>query len=128
MPQAAAVRLLFILCKTRAHQWKKFARRAAFLPFREGIANVRLSAADPPSRTDLKTIATFTKAEDAHLLRMRLGAGGVEAYVQNENVFQNEGFGVYNGGVLVQIADEDVEAAREILAALPMAEDEREAF
>ena len=72
----------------------------------------------------MKTIATFTKAEDAHLLRMRLGAGGVEAYVQNENIFQNEGFGVYGGGVLVQVADEDVEAAREILTAPPMEEGE----
>ncbi len=74
------------------------------------------------------TIASFTKAEDAHLLRMRLGAGGVEAYVQNENVFQNEGFGVYAGSVLVQIADEDVEAAREILTAPPLAEDEGNAL
>ncbi len=72
----------------------------------------------------MKTIASFNKPEDAHLLRMRLGAGGVNAYVQNENVFQTEGFGLRaGGGVLVQIADEDWEAAQEILAMPPLADE-----
>ena len=80
--------------------------------------------------TPLKTIASFTKPEDAHLLRMRLGAGGVAAFVQNENIFQTEGFGVRGGGgVLVQIAEEDWESAHEILAMPPAdIEDEPEAF
>ena len=69
----------------------------------------------------MKTIASFSKPEDAHLLRMRLGAGGVEAYVQNENIFQTEGFGIRGGGgVLVQVAEEDLEAAQEILAMPPI--------
>ena len=60
------------------------------------------------------------------MLRMRLGAGGVEAYVQNENIFQTEGFAVRGGGgVLVQVAEEDWEEAQEILSMPPM-EDESE--
>ena len=34
------------------------------------------------------TVATFSKPEEAHLLRLRLGAGGVDAYVHDENTVQ----------------------------------------
>lgn len=64
----------------------------------------------------MKTIATFSKPEDAHLLRMRLEAGGIAAYVLDENLIQADWF--YSnaiGGVRLQVADHDVEAAREIM-------------
>jgi len=63
------------------------------------------------------TIATFTKPEDAHLLRMRLEASGVQAFVQDENLIQLDA--LYSnaiGGVRVQVADDDVSAVREFLA------------
>jgi rubredoxin len=62
------------------------------------------------------TVATFSKPEEAHLLRMRLEAGGVTAFVQDEYMVQMDW--LYSnaiGGVRVQIAEEDVEAAKEIL-------------
>lgn len=59
---------------------------------------------------------------------MRLGAGGVDAFVQNENIFQTEGFGLRGGGgVLVQVAEEDWESAQEILAMPPVDDDEPDA-
>jgi len=65
----------------------------------------------------VQTIATFSKPEDAHLLRMRLDAGGIEAFVQDENMVQMDWL-LSNavGGVRVQVADEDANAARDYLA------------
>jgi hypothetical protein len=65
----------------------------------------------------VQTIATFSKPEDAHLLRMRLNAGGIEAFVQDENMVQMDWL-LSNavGGVRVQVADEDADAARDYLA------------
>ena len=66
----------------------------------------------------MKTIATFSKPEEAHLFRTRLEAVGIPAYVQDEHFVQMDWF--YSnaiGGVRVQIADEDVDAAKEFLAA-----------
>jgi hypothetical protein len=65
----------------------------------------------------VQTIATFSKPEDAHLLRMRLNAGGIEAFVQDENMVQMDWL-LSNavGGVRVQVADEDAKAARDYLA------------
>jgi rubredoxin len=66
----------------------------------------------------VKTIATFSKPEEAHLFRTRLEAAGIPAFVQDENLIQMDW--LYSnaiGGVRVQIADEDLEAAREFLGA-----------
>ena len=63
----------------------------------------------------MTTVATFTNPQEAHLLRMRLEATGIQAFVQDENLFQ-----VYSsaiGGVRVEVADEDGPAVREFLAA-----------
>lgn len=63
------------------------------------------------------TIAAFSKPEDAHLLRMRLEAGGVNACVQDENLVQvNWLWANAVGGVRVQVAERDIEKARKILA------------
>ena len=62
------------------------------------------------------TIGSFSKAEDAHLMRMRLEAGGVQAFIQDENMAQMAWtYSNAIGGVRVQIAEEDVEDAKEIL-------------
>ena len=64
------------------------------------------------------TVATFNKPEEAHLLRMRLEAAGINAYVQDENMVQLDMLkSIAIGGVRVQISAEDVPAARELLAA-----------
>jgi hypothetical protein len=62
------------------------------------------------------TIARFSKPEEAHLLRLRLEAGGVPAYIQDENMIQMDW--LYSnaiGGVRVQISEEDIAHAQEIL-------------
>lgn len=63
----------------------------------------------------MTTIATFNKPEEAHLLRMRLESGGIEAFLVDENVTQME-WALFTGGVRVQVADEDVEDVRAFLA------------
>ena len=65
----------------------------------------------------MTTVARFAKPEDAHLIRMRLGEAGIDAFVLDENLIQIDPF--YSnalGGVRVQVADEDAAAAREFLA------------
>jgi hypothetical protein len=60
------------------------------------------------------TIATFIKPEDAHLMRMHLESAGIDAYVQDENLYQ-----IYMssaGAVRLEVADEDAQAARAFLA------------
>jgi hypothetical protein len=67
------------------------------------------------------TVGTFSKPEEAHLLRMRLEAGGVPAFIQDENMVQMDW--LYSnaiGGVRVQIAEEDLEAAKQILNEEPV--------
>ena len=59
----------------------------------------------------MRTIATFNKPEEAHLFRLRLEAGGIEAFLADENVTQTK-LSFFTGGVRVQVADEDVEAVR----------------
>src|SRR3954464_9164202 len=66
----------------------------------------------------METIATFSKPEDAHLLRMRLEAAGIEAFVQDENVIQMDWL-LSNavGGVRVQVGNDDVAAALDLVSA-----------
>lgn len=62
-------------------------------------------------------VATFSKPEEAHLLRMRLEAGGIQAFLRDENTIQVDW--LYSnalGGVRVEVAEEDVAATRELLA------------
>ncbi len=65
----------------------------------------------------MQTVASFTEPVEAHLLRTRLEAAGIEAYLRDENlvglVWLHPGVG---GGVKVDVADEDYERALEVLA------------
>ncbi|MGC3989622.1 MAG: DUF2007 domain-containing protein [Chthoniobacteraceae bacterium] len=64
----------------------------------------------------MKTIATFSKPEEAHLLRIRLESVGIPAFVQDEAMVQLDW--LYSnaiGGVRVQVADEEVEEAQQLL-------------
>lgn len=66
----------------------------------------------------MKTIATCSKAEEAHLVRGRLEAAGIRAFIQDENLAQMDW--LYSnaiGGVRVQVAEEDFEAAQVLLSA-----------
>jgi Putative prokaryotic signal transducing protein len=61
----------------------------------------------------METIATFSTPEAAHLLRMRLEALGIPAYVQDQSV------DLVVGGVdevNVEVAEEDVQTALAVLA------------
>mgnify|MGYP005855037097 CR=1 FL=1 len=61
-------------------------------------------------------IASYTKMEDAHLAVSKLEGSGVEAWLRDEATANL--YWLYSnaiGGVKVEVADEDVERAREIL-------------
>ena len=65
----------------------------------------------------MKTIATFWKPEEAHLLKLRLSQQGIQAFIQDENITQIHPWrAIAIGGVRVQVADPDVEAAKKILS------------
>jgi hypothetical protein len=67
----------------------------------------------------MKTIATFWKPEEAHLLKLRLAREGIEAFIQDENITQLHPWrAAAIGGVRVQVADPDVEAAQQILSGI----------
>ena len=66
------------------------------------------------------TIARFSKIEEAYLLRLRLGAGDVDAFILDEYMIQMDWL-ISNaiGGVRVQIAEEDFERCKQILQEEP---------
>ena len=70
---------------------------------------------------EMTTIARFSKPEEAHLLRTRLEAGGIAAYVQDEHMVQMDW--LYSNairGVRVQVADDDLDGAYSILEEPPI--------
>ncbi|MBS0664549.1 MAG: DUF2007 domain-containing protein [Verrucomicrobia bacterium] len=67
----------------------------------------------------MQTIASFSQPVEAHLLRTRLEAEGIPAYIRDENLVTLDW--LYSnavGGVKVDVADEDYERAVAILAEL----------
>ncbi len=65
----------------------------------------------------MKTIATFWKTEEAHLLRLRLGECGILAFVQDEHITQLHPWrAAAIGGVRVQVEDSDFDEAERILS------------
>lgn len=59
----------------------------------------------------MRTIATCFRPEEAHLIRLRLGAIGIPAYLRDETMAQLQPF--YSnllGGVRLEVADEDYDA------------------
>lgn len=71
----------------------------------------------------MKTLAAFSQPIDAHLLIARLEGMGIAAYARDENMVTLDWLASNAiGGVKVDVADEDYEKAREILAAPPSEE------
>jgi hypothetical protein len=66
----------------------------------------------------MRTVATFSKPEEAHLFRTWLEGAGIPAFVHDESIVQLDWF-MSNaiGGVRVQVAEEDFDSAREFIAA-----------
>jgi hypothetical protein len=61
----------------------------------------------------MKTVANFLRPQGAQLLKMRLAACGVASVLQDENITQLNPWRMWAmGGVRIQVADEDLEAAQ----------------
>ena len=64
----------------------------------------------------MKTLASFSKPQDAHLLVSRLEGSGVSAYVRDEHMVSLDWLASNAvGGVKVDVADEDFPRALEIM-------------
>ena len=65
----------------------------------------------------LVTVATFSDLPSAQVGTAAVRAAGIEAYLQGENFAQVNVFAIgFQGGLRLMVAEEDAEAAREILA------------
>ncbi len=65
----------------------------------------------------MKTVATFWKPEEAHLLRLRLSEAGIPAFLQDEHITQVHPWrAAAIGGVRVQVSATDFDLARRIIA------------
>ncbi len=61
----------------------------------------------------MKTIANFLRPDEAQLLHLKLHSCGIRSFVQDENVTQLNPWRMWaTGGVRVQVADEDLQAAQ----------------
>jgi len=68
----------------------------------------------------LITVATFSQPMEAHVLKGRLEAEGITAYLLDENIVSiNILYSNAVGGVKVQVDEADVEAALKIVGELP---------
>lgn len=64
----------------------------------------------------MRTLAAFNHADQAHLLRMRLEGCGIAAHVRDEHMVTLDWlYSLAVGGVKVDVADEDYEAALAVL-------------
>lgn len=72
----------------------------------------------------MKTIASFQLPEQAHLVRSRLEASGITAFLRDELTIGSD-WALTNalGGIRLQVADEDYEPALELLRAFEKAAD-----
>lgn len=73
----------------------------------------------------MKTVATFSQAEEAHLLRAFLAGSGIEATIRDD-VTATVDIGLSNSlrGVKVDVSDEDFPKASELIASAKAGEPE----
>jgi hypothetical protein len=72
----------------------------------------------------MKTVATFSKPYEAHLLISRLEGSGVAAFTRDENMITLDWLASNAiGGVKVDVADEDYERALAVIAATATTEE-----
>lgn len=65
----------------------------------------------------MKLVATFSKPEEAHLLRAHLEGSGIPTFVRDDQTVSVD-WALSNaiGGVKVEVADEDYDEARSVMA------------
>ena len=68
----------------------------------------------------LATVFKSFNPAEAQLVCSRLNAADIEAVVNHELAALSVGYTLATGGVIVQVADEDATAARELLEAEPL--------
>ena len=94
------------------------AEDKGFDPERDGVlADEEYQAMRAAREVNLVTVATFWSAPEAHVVRSRLEAEGIRAYVMDE-LATGTTWGLLNdaGGIKVQVAEKDLGRALEVLA------------
>ena len=69
----------------------------------------------------MTTVANCSTIQEAHLIKIRLESRGIEVFIPDEFTAQMDPplFYATTSGVRIQVADEDVEAAKRVLAEKP---------
>jgi hypothetical protein len=103
---------------------------ATFRPDVEGVMDDKTYAQDLAARQDEQfvTVAVFGNAPEAHMVRSRLEAEGIRAYVMDELATTTLGFLTPPDGIPLQVAERDAARARSILAELPHLSQSREEY
>jgi hypothetical protein len=93
-----------------------------FRPETDGVISAADFEREQRERTEerLVTVAEYLGQAEAHLIRSRLEAEGIHAYLDNELTIAMDWL-LSNaiGGVKVLVAEKDAERARAVLAAVP---------
>lgn len=83
---------------------------------RQSVGASPLEQPDTSRETSLATIATFSYPTQAHILRTRLEAEGIETFIADElTITGNWLYSNAVGGVKLQVRESDMARAREIL-------------
>ena len=88
-----------------------------FIPEREGVLGDQAYQHQQAARREenLVTVATFGNAPEAHMMRSRLEAEGIHAFVMGDMAATAWGFVNSMDGVQLQVPEEDAARAREVL-------------
>ncbi len=74
----------------------------------------------------MRTVATFSKPIDAHLLVARLEGSGVPAFIRDEHMVTLDWLASNAvGGVKVEVGDDDYDRALEVITATPDNDEEK---
>jgi hypothetical protein len=94
----------------------------SFDPETEGVMSAEDYEAEQEARQheQLVTLATFWSPAEAHVVRLGVEAAGVRVYLADEQTIAMDWL-LSNaiGGIKLQVAERDLERAREVLASLP---------
>jgi hypothetical protein len=63
----------------------------------------------------MREIASYFKPEEAYLIASVLEGNGIKTYLRDENIVSLHWIPQATGGVKIQVSDEDVEKALEVL-------------
>jgi len=91
-----------------------------FIPEREGVMGDQAYQTQQAAMREenLITVATFGNAPEAHMVRSRLEAEGIHAFVMDDLAATTWGFVTSMDGVQLQVPEKDAARARAVIASI----------